>query len=426
MVVKVPIALGGTGADNAADARANLGISSNTSGGAYSGIFVSNAQIKSSNVSGNVTINTGNVMLSKTGANVTFEYPGTTVVGAQFKTPGIHDLSTQRVITIKSNNYSANRRLDYRLPTINIKAKYSNVAINTAGRILFANRYEDESSMPAPAKYEGLITYDRAAGGPGKLLVANSLNRHTVLIANADITPGTNITYSIGTAASQWRNLRVANDVIAGANVASIGGLEIGEDSLVVNQHSGYVGVGTTSPQHEFDIRANVYISGNLNVKGNTYIIDSTHLVVDDPIIELGANRISGVTSVDSGMILNRGPKPQAAGSANVFVGFEETRKEVASIYTTANSSVSLVPIVGYTDFRANSVVFAVEGDTKKTNFSKVAVGTISPGPYKVDIRGNANVGATTATTMAATTMTVGGEAVASETLALAYAIALG
>ena len=34
-VVKVPVALGGTGADNAADARANLGISSNTSGGAY-------------------------------------------------------------------------------------------------------------------------------------------------------------------------------------------------------------------------------------------------------------------------------------------------------------------------------------------------------------------------------------------------------
>ena len=104
MVVKVPIALGGTGADNAADARANLGVSSNTSGGAYSGITISAAQIKSSNISGNVTINTGNVMLSKTGANVTFEVPGSTVVGAQFKTPGIHDLATQRIVTIKSNN----------------------------------------------------------------------------------------------------------------------------------------------------------------------------------------------------------------------------------------------------------------------------------------------------------------------------------
>ena len=160
-VVKVPIALGGTGAANAADARANLGISSNTAGGAYSGISISNAQITSSNVSGNVTILTGNVILSKTGANVTFESPGTTVVGAQFKTPGIHDLATQRVITIKSNNYSANRLLDYRLPTINIKAKYSNVAINTAGRILFSNRFDDEASMPDTAKYEGFIAFDR-------------------------------------------------------------------------------------------------------------------------------------------------------------------------------------------------------------------------------------------------------------------------
>ena len=35
MAVKVPVALGGTGASNAADARANLGVASNTAGGVY-------------------------------------------------------------------------------------------------------------------------------------------------------------------------------------------------------------------------------------------------------------------------------------------------------------------------------------------------------------------------------------------------------
>ena len=388
-VVKVPVALGGTGADNAADARANLGISSNTSGGAYSGIFVSNAQIKSSNVSGNVTINTGNVMLSKAGANVTFESPGTTVVGAQFKTPGIHDLATQRVITLKSNNYSANRLLDYRVPTINIKAKYNNVAINTAGRVLFANRFDDEASMPKPNAYEGLITYDRTSGGPGKLLVANALNRHTVLIANADIIPGTNITYSIGTTGSQWTTLRVANDVIAGSNVKSIGGLEIGGDSIVVNQHTGFVGIGTSSPLMNLDIRGNTIIHGNLTVKGNTYIVDTKHLIVDDPVIELGANIAQGsAPTLDIGILMNRG------SASNSFLGYDESRDEMATAFTADPSGVTTITIAGYTPFRANSAIFAVEGDTKKTNFSKVAIGTASPGPYKLDVRGNANVGA--------------------------------
>ena len=410
-VVKVPIALGGTGADNAADARANLGIASNTAGGSYS-----NVNIKSSNVSGNVTINTGNVMLTKTGANVTFESPGTTVVGAQFKTPGIHDLATQRVITLKSNNYSANRRLDYRVPTINIKAKYNNVAINTAGRILFSNRFDDEASMPKPSAYEGLIAYDRAAGGPGKLLVANALNRHTVLISNADIVPGTNITYSIGTTGSQWTTLRVANDVIAGANVKSIGGLEIGGDSIVVNQHTGFVGIGTTNPLMNLDIRGNTIIWGNLTVKGNTYVVDTKHLIVDDPVIELGANIAQGsAPTLDTGILLNRG------SASNAFIGFDESRDEVAVAFTADPSGVTTINIAGYTTLRANSAILAVEGDTKKTNFSKVAIGTASPGPYKLDLRGNANVGA-----LAATSMSSGGSTVATESLALAYAIALG
>lgn len=420
-VVKVPVALGGTGADNAADARANLGISSNTSGGAYSGIFVSNAQIKSSNVSGNVTINTGNVMLSKAGANVTFEYPGTTVVGAQFKTPSIHDLATQRVITIKSNNYSANRLLDYRVPTINIKAKYNNVAINTAGRILFANRFDDEASMPKPNVYEGLITYDRTSGGPGKLLVANALSRHTVLIANADLTPGTNITYSIGTTGFQWKNVRIANDFISTSGNVIVKGADIAGGGLFVNEQTARIGVRTSNPQHDFDIRSNVYISGNLTVKGNTYVVDTKHLIVDDPVIELGANIAQQTApTLDSGLLMNRG------SASNSFLGYDESRDEMAAAFTADPSGVTTITIAGYTPFRANSAIFAVEGDTKKTNFSKVAIGTALPGPYKLDVRGNANVGSTTATTMAATTITVGGEAVASEALALAYAIALG
>ena len=54
MVTRVPIVLGGTGADNAADARANLGVLSSTGN-----VVVSN-----------IVVGSGNVLHSVSGANV--------------------------------------------------------------------------------------------------------------------------------------------------------------------------------------------------------------------------------------------------------------------------------------------------------------------------------------------------------------------
>ena len=421
MVVKVPIALGGTGADNAADARANLGVSSNTSGGSYSGITISAAQIKSSNISGNVTINTGNVMLSKTGANVTFEVPGSTVVGAQFKTPGIHDLATQRIVTIKSNNYSENRLLDYRVPTVNIKAKYNNVSINTAGRILFSNRFDDEESMPSTSKYEGFIAFDRNPGSVGDLYVSNALQRHKILISNTNILPGTNNFYSIGSEALRWQNLKVSNDISSASGNVFARGITIG-DSIIyyseadIAENGIRIGFNTSTPQYVgINANCNVYIAGNLVVAGNVYTTSTHHLIISDPIIELGANT-KGAPTLDMGILMNRG------SSSNSFLGYDESRDEMAVAYTADPSSVTTITIAGYAPFRANSAVFAVEGDTKTTNFSKVAIGTALPGPYKLDIRGNANVGVLSASSLLIDGVTSG----VSEDLVVALSIALG
>ena len=445
MAIKVPIALGGTGAGTAALARANLGIAANVSG-LYTDVTIVNANVyQPSNIylgSGNVlfatvnakvtlisanihhprrtTIGSSNVLVSVGGSNVTFETPGTTVVGAQFKTPGIHDLSTQRIVTLKSNNYSANRKGDYTVPTLNIKAKYNNVAVNTAGRIIYSNRFDDQASMPDTDKYEGFVAYDRNPGGPGELFVSNALQRHKILIANADATPGANNTYALGTPAARWTYVRVANDVIAGGNVRSKGGAALGGDQFTVTQL--YCGINTTDPQYDLDVRGNVYVSGNLTVKGNVYVVDTQHLIVDDPVIELGAN-IVGAPTQDEGILMNRGTSP------NVFLGYDESRDEMVTSYTTDPSSVSTINIAEYTTFRANSVVFAVEGGigghTDQGDMSKVGIGTASPGRYKVDIHGNANVGILTATSLRVNNTSVPTQvAVADE--AITMAIALG
>jgi len=422
-VVKVPVALGGTGADNAADARANLGISSNTAGGAYSGIFVSNAQIKSSNVSGNVTINTGNVMLSKAGANVTFEVPGTTVVGAQFKTPGIHDLATQRIVTIKSNNYSANRLLDYQVPTINIKAKYSNVAINTAGRILFSNRFDDEASMPSPSKYEGFIAFDRNPGSVGDLYVSNALQRHKILIANTDLTPGTNNFYSIGTEALRWQNLRVSNDITTASGNVFARGITIG-DAIIYYSEADTAGKGvrigfnTSTPEYVgINANCNVYISGNLVVAGNVYIKNTQHLIIDDPVIELGANIAQQSSpTLDSGLLMNRG------SASNAFLGYDESRDEMAVAYTADPSAVNTITIAGYTPLQTGPLhtnyLANLTGNTSISRSLVVGYTDHRVPQANLDVKGNAYITGA---------MSINdGEAVASEDLSTALAVALG
>ena len=116
------------------------------------------------------------------------------------------------------------------------------------------------------------------------------------------------------------------------------------------------------------------------------------------------------------GILMNRG------SSSNSFLGYDESRDEMAVAYTADPSSVTTITIAGYTPFRANSAIFAVEGDTKTTNFSKVAIGTASPGPYKLDIRGNANVGVLSASSLLIDGVTSG----VSEDLVVALSIALG
>ena len=202
-------------------------------------------------------------------------------------------------------------------------------------------------------------------GSVGDLYVSNALQRHKILIANTDLTPGTNNFYSIGTEALRWQNLRVSNDITSASGNVFARGIIIGDGAFFYNesfQPTRY-GIGTTTPQYTgLNANCNVYIAGNLVVKGNVYVKSTQHLIVSDPIIELGANTV-GAPTLDMGLLLNRG------SASNSFLGYDESRDETAVAYTTDPSSVTTITIAGYTDFRANSAIFAVEGDTKKLIF---------------------------------------------------------
>jgi hypothetical protein len=99
---------------------------------------------------------------------------------------------------------------------------------------------------------------------------------------------------------------------------------------------SGNVGIGSLAPTELLDVHGNVHIAkdltvdGNLRVSGTTTFIDSTNLVVEDPIIELAKGNTSD--TIDAGLIVTR-------GASNVAIAFRGDEEELAFGYTQSGAS---------------------------------------------------------------------------------------
>ena len=155
------------------------------------------------------------------------------------------------------------------------------------------------------------------------------------------------------------------------------------------------IGIGTSDdPQHEVDIRSNVYISGNLTVKGNVFVVDTQHLIVDDPVIELGANTV-GTPTLDTGILMNRG------NLANAFMGFDESQNEFVMGLTSDPSSVTTITLssyaplqVGplYTNYSAN-----LAGNTSISRSLAVGYTDQRVPQANLDVKGNVYIDGTTA-----------------------------
>jgi hypothetical protein len=121
---------------------------------------------------------------------------------------------------------------------------------------------------------------------------------------------------------------------------------------------SGNVGIGTLTPTELLDVHGNVHIAkdltvdGNLRVSGTTTFIDSTNLVVEDPIIELAKGNTSD--TIDAGLIVTR-------GASNVAIAFRGDEEELAFGYTQSGaSSTDVTPIAdGGLDVRVYGNLFA-------------------------------------------------------------------
>ncbi len=131
---------------------------------------------------------------------------------------------------------------------------------------------------------------------------------------------------------------------------------------------------GTVSASSDLYCAGNTEIAGNLTVKGTTTTIDTTNMVIEDPLLVLAKN-VSGTPSSDAGLVIERG------SSTNAAIIWDESKDEFSVITTTeAGTTAGNVSIASYADFHAGNLYASGSG--------KLGVGTTSPSS-EIEVEGS-------------------------------------
>jgi cytoskeletal protein CcmA (bactofilin family) len=119
---------------------------------------------------------------------------------------------------------------------------------------------------------------------------------------------------------------------------------------------SNIVGLSNLFPEHTVSVGSNLYVDdsgrdvlvvsgnvsilGNLQVTGDTTVINTKNTSIRDAIVELGKDNTSGDTTLDLGILMHR---PDAL--SNVIVGYREGTDEFAIAYTDSKPiDTTIVP----------------------------------------------------------------------------------
>ena len=255
------------------------------------------------------------------------------------------------------------RRKTNKVPTALVNLATSHVSeLNTESEVrvdavTFAQTIDPTISAVEDLKLEHWRDYAKKfdeTKAVSDIFVDNDEDYEAVTASEAFMEVGSNIftehSLSIGKTTDPTATLDVNGNLSVTSNV------EVGTANLFVDTVNSRVGIGTSAPGYTLDVAGDINftgaltqngtldvagdlnVSGNLTILGTTTTIDTDHIRVKDPIIELGKDNTASPPVVDLGLVMTR-----PSGFSNVGIIFDESTDTLEIGYTQGNASDSTI-----------------------------------------------------------------------------------
>ncbi len=145
----------------------------------------------------------------------------------------------------------------------------------------------------------------------------------------------------------------MAQDVLITPASTKIAFTDSGDTTTVLRTSSGRFEFKDSGESNFVDIYANdIVLDGNLTVGGTTTTVNTSNILIEDPILQLAKGQTSGSPTVDIGFVGLRGDSNNAA-----FI-WDESADQFAAILTTGDGSSTTLTPASYAGFKAGASFF--------------------------------------------------------------------